>query len=190
MTSSKTNLPQVLRQFSRNYLDAFSQAHGHLPLVETDEDWISPCEQGKANENESYWQPVEIAQLDQQQTLTFDNVESALEINLHPDIITYFTTLYSESINASSEDGKLSLLFAWNFDDFQRLQENIIGHILMKRKLKQAETIFFAVTDAEDIIVSLDNASGEIWAERVGCKPHKKLANSLADYISQLTPEV
>lgn len=190
MTSSNTNLPQVLLQFSRNYLDAYSHAHGHLPLVEADEDWPSPCEQGSANDKECYWQPVEIAQLEQQQDISFSNVESALEMTLHPDIHCYFTTLYSESINARSDDGKLSLLFAWNFDDFQRLQENIIGHILMKRKLKQAETIFFAVTDAEDIIVSLDNVTGEVWVERVGCKPHKKLADSLADYIKQLTPEV
>jgi SecY interacting protein Syd len=59
----------------------------------------------------------------------------------------------------------------------------------MKQKLKQAETIFFAVTDEEDMIISLDNISGEVWVERVGCKPHKKLSNSLVEFISQLTPK-
>ena len=59
----------------------------------------------------------------------------------------------------------------------------------MKQKLKQAETVFFAVTDEEDMIISLDNSSGEVWVERVGCKPHKKLSDSLVDFISQLTPK-
>jgi SecY interacting protein Syd len=84
----------------------------------------------------------------------------------------------------------LSLLFAWNKDDFERLQENLIGHILMKRRLKQEETVFFAVTDEEDMIISVDNASGSVWVERVGCKPHKQLSDSLAQFISQLTPVV
>ncbi len=111
-------------------------------------------------------------------------------LTLHKDIKSYFTSLYSESLDALCDEGGLSLLFAWNKKDFERLQENLIGHILMKRRLKQQETIFFAVTDEEDIIISLDNATGEIWVERVGCKPHKKLSNSLAQFISQLTPVV
>ena len=58
----------------------------------------------------------------------------------------------------------------------------------MKQRLKQTETVFFAVTDEEDIIISIDNANGEVWVERVGCKPHKKLSDSLANFIEQLTP--
>jgi SecY interacting protein Syd len=40
------------------------------------------------------------------------------------------------------------------------------------------------------MIISVDNASGEVWVEQVGCKPHKKLSDSLALFISQLTPVI
>jgi len=199
MTSSnqaKTNLVEILQQFSKQYVSQYQHVHSHLPIVEQDEQWPSPCEvshENSVNEHtylslgEVFWQPVNI---EKEQELNFDNVESALELVLHPDIKTYFTTLYSESLDATCEEGNLSLLFAWNKDDFQRLQENLIGHILMKQRLKQGETIFFAVTDEDDMIISIDNDTGAVWVERVGCEPHKKLAESLTQFISKLVPMV
>ena len=203
MTSSnqtKPNLADILQQFSQQYVAHYKNTYSHLPKIEHDDEWPSPCETSNSElsnvnndiENPSlltgevYWQPVVITK---EQALSFDNVESALEIDLHGDIKTYFTTLYSESLDATCEEGNLSLLFAWNKADFQRLQENIIGHILMKRRLKQAETVFFAVTDEEDIIISIDNNSGSVWVERVGCEPHKKLAESLTVFIRNISPK-
>ena len=198
MTSSnqaKTNLVNVLQEFSKNYLSQYQKTHSHLPMVEQDNDWPSICEvankEGKVEDSlldgHVFWQPVEI---NKTQELNFENVESALDLMLHPDVKTYFTTLYSESLHATCEEGELSLLFAWNKNDFQRLQENVIGHILMKQRLKQKETIFFAVTDEEDVIISVDNATGTVWVERVGCEPHKKIADTLALFIAKLTPKV
>jgi SecY interacting protein Syd len=195
MTSSNQSnaqLADILRQFSEQYITAYQQKHGCLPVIEHDDEWPSPCEQSDTKQKmplqgDVYWQPVAV---EKNEALSFENVESALELTLHDDIKTYFTSLYSESLNAKCGEGELSLLFAWNKDDFERLQENLIGHILMKRRLKQEETIFFAVTDEEDMIISLDNASGTVWVERVGCKPHKQLSDSLAQFISQLTPVV
>jgi len=193
MTSTNITLAQTLLNFSKNYSKQHIEQFGYLPTVEHDEKWLSPCELGPHDTSQHYWQPVSMDsdQLtdNKKETLSFSNVESALNLELHPDIKTYFTTIFSGDIEAICEEGELSLLFAWNKDDFDRLQENLIGHILMKQKLKQAETIFFAVTDEEDIIISLDNNSGEVWVERVGCKPHKKLSDSLVDFISQLTPK-
>jgi len=199
MTSSNqanTNLVEILRQFSKQYVNQYQQVHSHLPKIEQDDEWPSSCEVSNVygeiehtalSLGEVFWQPVN---LEKEQELNFDNVESALELTLHPDIKTYFTTIYSESLDATCEEGGLSLLFAWNKDDFQRLQENLIGHILMKQRLKQSETVFFAVTDEEDMIISIDNDTGSVWVERVGCEPHKLLAESLAQFISKLTPIV
>jgi SecY interacting protein Syd len=195
MTSSNQsneNLVQRIKQFSEQYITDYQQAHACLPTVEQDEEWPSPCEQGEAEKSTSlqakvYWQPISI---EKAEGLSFDNVESALELTLHDDIKTYFTLLYSESLDARCDEGELSLLFAWNKQDFERLQQNLIGHILMKQRLKQKETIFFAVTDEEDMIISVDNASGSVWVERVGCKPHKQLSDSLAQFIGQLTPVI
>ena len=109
---------------------------------------------------------------------------------MHDSIKQYFTCYYAESVDAECEEGRLSLLFPWNQDDFARLQENIIGHILMKRKLKQPETVFFAVTDQEDFILSIENETGAVWVEQVGKAPHKKLSDNLTDFIQQLTPVI
>lgn len=195
MTSSnQTNehLAQVLQRFSEHYIADYHKTHTSLPTVEHDDDWPSPCEQGTTEQasslqGEVYWQPVAI---EKSEELSFDNVELALELTLHDDIKTYFTLLYSESLDAHCDEGELSLLFAWNKSDFQRLQENLIGHILMKQRLKQKETVFFAVTDEEDMIISVDNEDGSVWVERVGCKPHKQLSDSLAEFISLLTPVI
>lgn len=199
MTSSnptKINLVDILQQFSKRYVNQYQNVHSHLPKITQDEKWPSTCEVSHENGDiehellstgQVFWHPVNI---EKGQALNFDNVESALELILHSDIKTYFTTLYSESLDATCEEGNLSLLFAWNKDDFQRLQENLIGHILMKQRLKQTETVFFAVTDEEDMIISIDNDTGSVWVEQVGCQPHKKLADSLAQFICKLAPMV
>ncbi len=192
MTSTNKTLAQSLLKFSTDFCHQHTEQFGHLPLMDHDEQWLSPCEVGPHDDKHHYWQPFvmdnEQVKDDKLESLSFTNVESALNLELHPDIKTYFTTIFSGDIEALCHEGQLSLLFAWNREDFDRLQENIIGHILMKQRLKQAETVFFAVTDEEDMIISVDNSNGEVWVERVGCKPHKKLSDSLACFIKELTP--
>jgi SecY interacting protein Syd len=185
MKISNHSLNELVWQFSQDYLQAYQDKFQHLPIIQKDEDWLSPCEQGVHEEIFSLWRPIKMAQV-----LTFDNVEEALEIKLHADIKNYFTTIYSDSLDASCVEGDLSLLFAWSEKDFARLQENIIGHILMKTKLKQKLTIFFALTDDEDHIISLDNDTGSVWVEKVGREPHKKIAETLVEFMSQLTPRI
>jgi SecY interacting protein Syd len=190
MTSSNelninNRLSELLLVFAAEYKNHYQKVHGSFPTIEQDEQWPSLCEMTETlNDGNVSWQAVAM----EKSVLGFDNVESALNLTLHEDIKCYFTSIYSESLSAKCLEGELSLLFAWNDDDFQRLQENIIGHILMKQRLKQEETIFFAVTDEEDTIISIINSTGEVWVEQVGCKPHKKIADSLVEFIEQLSP--
>ncbi|MFT5757668.1 MAG: SecY interacting protein Syd [Alteromonadaceae bacterium] len=185
MKLSPTSLSEMMKHFFDGYIEQYQEKHGHLPLIDIDEDWPSPCLQHTHNDNDIFWRPIKISE-----PLSFDNVALALEFNLHADIQTYFTTYYSESINATCSEGALSLLLPWSSKDFKRLQENIIGHILMKKRLKQPITIFFAVTDDEENILSINNDTGEVWVERVGCLPHKKLSNSLSDFFQKISPDV
>jgi SecY interacting protein Syd len=190
MTSTNITLAQTLLKFSQKYSQHHIEQFGHLPTMKYDEQWMSVCEVGSYNDDYILWQPVVMntgqVETTDSEALSFVNVEAALDLKLHKDIKTYFTTVFSGEIEVECDEGKISLLFAWNREDFDRLQENIIGHILMKQKLKQAETVFFAVTNEEDMIISIDNSNGEIWLERVGCKPHKKLSDSLDHFIKQL----
>ena len=171
MKISNFALDELVWRFSQDYLQDYQQRFQHLPITE----------QGVHQDIFSLWQPIKVTE-----TLTFDNVEAALEVKLHHDIKAYFTAIYSDSLDASCVEGDLSLLFAWNLKDFARLQENIIGHILMKIKLKQKLTVFFAMTDDDDHIISISNDTGAVWVEKVGCEPHKKLADTLAGFIEQL----
>lgn len=183
MTGKNNQLPELINEFLTSYVQQYQKKYQHLPLVEHDEQWPSPCLKGKHSvDGYDYWQPNAI-----EDSIDFINVEQALELTLHQDIKTFFTEFYSDVIDAEHEQGKLQLLFAWSKDDFERLQQNLIGHILTKRRLKQPETVFFAVTDQEDFILSVENDTGAVWVEQVGKVPHIKLADSLAEFIQQLT---
>jgi len=187
MKSSEINfenltLNELIWKFGQNYVDAYQQKFNTLPIAEIDPESTSPCQVSATDDENATWKAIKIVD-----ELDFDNINNALNVEIHQDIKTYFCTMYADSIHAQHEDGKLSLLFAWNHEDFLRLQENIIGHIMMKQRLKQKITIFFAVTDEEDMIVSLDNDSGEVWLERVGCEPHRKLADNVMSFISSLS---
>ncbi|OKY26306.1 SecY-interacting protein [Thalassotalea sp. PP2-459] len=184
-TKQLPKLTELILNFGQQYLSEFKSKLGHYPVIEADEEWPSPCELTPFDEQLVTWQPIKI-----EDNLSFDNVEEALSITLHPSIKTYFTTQYSESIPANCQEGNLQLLFAWSKKDFERLQQNMIGHILMKKKLKQNITLFFALTDKDDIILTVDNESGEVWVEKVGAKPHKKVADSLASFIASLSPDI
>lgn len=185
MKSSPCELMQSLSLFSEKYLSQYQERYQHLPLIEKDEQWPSSCLSGDYDKNHQYWQPCDITE-----TLSFENVEEALGVIIHSDIKKYFTTIYSDTLDASCAEGALSLLFVWSEADFQRLQENIIGHVLMKQKLNQPLTLFFALTDDENMILSVNNDNGEVWVEKVGCIAHKKVADSLTDFLGMLTPRI
>lgn len=174
---------------SRKYADFIQQSllwhqQQQLPLTTwADLASPSPSQVGDIIDGSVQWQPVL-----QQPTADFSNVEQALELRLHPDIISYYQHYFGAGLAAEHQRGKLALLMVWNADDLARLQENIIGHILMKRRLKQRETVFFATTEDDDILLSVLNSTGEVYLERVGQEVSEKLASNLAEFISQLQP--
>ena len=178
------NIEMALDRFVDSYIKLAQSKDGLQ--VEYDSEWQSPCINGSFDDGEQVlWQPVL-----QDQDLSFDDMANALEISIAPEFETFFTRYWSDHLEARTADGNLSLLQVWNQDDFERLQQNLIGHVLMKRRLKQADTLFFAVTDQEDYIVSLECETGHVVVERVGKRPHKTLANSIADFINQLQPAI
>jgi len=157
------------------------------PLQTTfDQDWLSPCQYGEVDHKGNInWRPVL-----REDKVDFSAVEQALELELHPDIKLYYSHYWSNNIDAKTQRGQLQLLQAWNQDDFERLLQNIIGHILMKRKLKQKVTVFFAVTDEDDFILSMDNDTGQVMLEQVGLEAEEVLANNLGDFFERLTPVI
>lgn len=178
-----TPLEKALDSFVTRYVQQ-AKEQGKPLQIEYDPDWPSACYQGVASVGEWVaWLPVKC-----QPKLNLSNLEQGLELTIHADIHTFFTRYWSDNLNATTSKGKLQLLLPWNEDDFVRLQQNLIGHVMMKRRLKHPETLFFAVTDQEDYILTVDNASGAVMLERVGVLATETLAPNLASFIDSLQP--
>ena len=156
------------------------------PEIEPDAQWPSPCEftdNSNSVDDKTYWKPVK-----HQDDLAFDNVGRAMDLVVDEQYSALFSLFYADNINAQHKDGPLQFLQAWSQDDFERLQQNLIGHLMMKAKLKQPATLFFALTDEDDLNLVVVNDSGEVWLEYVGKEPHKKVADDLIEFITQSTP--
>ena len=150
--------------------------------------WLSPCVDANNTKDaidgqEVAWQPVLRERQD-----TLKNLEDALEIHIPDELQQLFCRYYSHDLNAQTEQGKLTILQVWNPEDFDRLQKNLIAHVLMKRRLKQADTLFFALTDEEDFILSVMLSSGAVMLEKVGKAPQQEIASSLTDFMTRLSP--
>ena len=152
---------------------------GAAPRVFHDSQWPSPCEISDTVENESVaWQ-----QVDQQGSL--ENLANALEVSFPAALSAYFSSFYSDNLFVSFDQKNLCLLQPWSDDDFDRLQQNITGHVLMKRRLKQADTVFFATCEEEDLLLVMKLEDASIWLEYLGKEPHHKLADSMDEFLSR-----
>lgn len=176
-----------LDQFIANFL-SYHDASGHKLTVTYDSAWPSPCYSECAgldveNGAEVLWRPKF-----QTENNSFSNVEEALGYTLNEDYCQFFTRYYSDNLPAIAKQGACELLQVWNAEDFARLQQNLIGHLLMKQRLKQAPTLFFALTDDEDFILSVVNETGEVVLEQVGLSPKEIISPCLGDFIAGLQP--
>lgn len=173
----------ALERFVSEYIQQHQQQQ--LPMVtQFDQEWVSPCSEYEGEQDEWIpWQPVK-----QDENCQFTDFEKALDIKMNPELAGFFTHYFSNNLDAEAQKGTLQLLLPWNKDDFERLQQNLIAHVLMKRRLGQDDTLFFAVTDEEDFIISVHNPTGNVVLEQVGLEPQETLAENLTEFIAQLRP--
>lgn len=172
---------QALRQLAADYSKAVANKTGFLPQVCHDQQWRSPCEAEPVNDGEMVqwqWQ-------NQSGQLNFSELENALELSLHGDIKQYYNSIYSGPLFVTFDEQQIELLQVWNDDDFDRLKHNIIGHILMQRRLKLDHTVFIGCVINSEKMLSIDNQSGELILEVAGNKQRTTLANSLSEFLTQ-----
>ena len=164
------------------------QVQDYLPQQEFDPEWDSPCfieasNSAQLRAEHKAWLPVK-----RDEITSFSNIESALNIELDPQIADFFGAYFSDHMPASFNDEIIELVQVWSADDFDRLQENMIAHLMMKKTLKQPPTLFIASCVDEMQIIALDNVSGEVVRETLGKGITAVLAPDLASFISLLTP--
>jgi SecY interacting protein Syd len=132
-----------------------------------------------------YWKPQPAVASD-----GLSGISRALDIQLHEDIVPFFTSQYAGDMSAVLGDLALDLVQVWSEDDLQRLQENQIGHLVTQRRLKLSPTLFLATTDSELQLISLCNLTGNVLLEQFGSKQREVLAESLSEFLSRLQPVV
>lgn len=179
-----SSLP-ALDLFLSKYQQAYVDQLGEQPRYYAQEQ-ESDCVVGEMDSDGAvFWQGIVRENPGQ-----FDNVESALELTLCPEINTFYGRHFSAPLFFDSQWGSGELIQVWNQTDFEYLQQNIIGHLMMKKKLKQEPTWFIGVLDDEDKMLTVNNSDGSVWVEIPGELQSTKLAESLDEFISLLTPRV
>ena len=173
---------QALRDFTTRYCDAWHEKHHSWPLSEELYGVPSPCIIS-TNSDAVYWQPQPFVG---EQNLAA--VERAFDIVLQPAIQTFYTTQFAGDIHAQFAEHPLTLLQTWSEDDFRRVQENLIGHLVTQKRLKLSPTLFIATLENELDVISLCNLSGEVCKETLGTRNRQVLAPSLAEFLKQLNP--
>lgn len=159
----------------------------HECMVEFDAQWPSPCLVDPDNITKDLWVKWQPVSRQSDASANLKHLGTALEIQIPDTIECFYCAYYADHLSVNFEGRVMTLLQIWNKEDFARLQENIIGHVLMKRRLKQPDTIFIGVTDDDEELISIIPSSGEVVFEYVGRTPHQVVANSLQEFIGYLT---
>ncbi|MFO6422909.1 SecY-interacting protein [Motilimonas sp. KMU-193] len=184
---SQSPLKQLSAFFQR--CEAHWQQLNQWPEVEYDEQWPSPCQRGAPIDGMITWQPA--LNTDK---VNFDNVAGALNCTVHPDVNDFFSTWYCDPLpcrfmSEGAEPMMITLVQAWNLADYERLQENVIAHMLMQRRLKLPDTVFIASCEDEMQILAVVNDTGEVILEQLGKGKVKTLAPTLGEFLDRLQPE-
>lgn len=149
------------------------------------EEWKSPIYGKVVDDDTVEWTPCR-----QPESLNFDELESALELTFHDSIKTVFGRWYSGDLALNYQGHAINFLQVQSVEDGERLLANITGHILMKRKLKQPETVFIGLAGHDDgLLLTIDNQSGAVGLEWVGKEQHDILASSLSEWLNDCKPQ-
>ncbi|KTF17902.1 SecY-interacting protein [Pseudoalteromonas sp. H105] len=171
-----------LEQLHKKFAQHTTEKTGRSPLIEQDSNWPSPCEVGDVDEHgQIQWQAVR-----RENPGSLIDLAKALDVTFPEALHHYYGSFFGGGIIATIEEHEVELLQAWSDDDFDLLQQNITGHVLMKRKLKQKPSVFIGLTEQEDLLVTVLLESGEVCLEYVGKQPHHVLASNLEEFVKAL----
>ncbi len=130
------------------------------------------------------WQTIR-----REQPGSFANVSHALELPLHADIDEFYGQFFAAHLLFEADFGEGELLQPWSQDDFEFLQQNLIGHLMMKRKLKQPPTWFIGLLGQGDEMICVDNETGAVWRETLVSSPQRSWQTVWKSFLLCCAPE-
>ena len=173
---------EALKAFTQRYCAEWQKQKGTQPRSEELYGVPSPCIVS-TDEEAVFWQPQPF-----QPDETLEAVERALGIVIQPQLHAFYTTQFAGDMPATFGERELTLLQVWGPDDFQRVQENLIGHLVTQKRLKLSPTLFIGTLDSDLDIISVCNLSGEVVLETVGSRHRTTLSASIESFLSHLEP--
>lgn len=174
----------ALSDFSSRFLQAWCDAGQGFPRSEDLVGLESPCVETDSG-YEVTWKPVEREPMGD-----LSGVEKGIELCLHEDIKIFYGAQFSGDMTARFRELEFDLLQVFSENDSLRLQENILGHLVMQRRLKLKPTVFIGVLDAEDQVISICNLTGQVILETLGKDIRDVLAADIETFLQQLEPVV
>lgn len=172
----------ALTNFTTRYCDAWHEKQGTWPQSAELYGVPSPCIISTL-EDSVIWQPKPFT--DEQNV---NAVERAMDLVVQAAVHAFYTTQFAGDMTACFADVEITLLQTWSEDDLQRVQENLIGHLVTQKRLKLSPTLFIATLDSELDVISVCNLSGEVIKETIGTRNRDVLAPSLADFLTRIEP--
>ncbi|WP_392563260.1 SecY-interacting protein [Orbus wheelerorum] len=169
--------------FTKRYIDIWQDTVNHNPKSSELYGMPSPCIKDTID-LAIFWLPIRPS------PHTLNIVEEVVNIRIHDDAHLFYGTQYAGDMKAQWNHLSLSLLQIWSDDDFSRLEQNIIAHLTMQKRLKRRPSIFIATTDDETEIVSIDNQTGNVILEKLITNETDVLADDLDAFLSSLKPIV
>lgn len=180
----ESDVQQALKAFTSRFCDAWHEAHATWPQSEELYGVPSPCIISTL-QDKVIWQPQPF-----EPAADLSAVERAMDIVLRADTHSFYTTQFAGDMPAQFAGETLTLLQTWSEDDFRRVQENLIGHLVTQKRLKLSPTLFIATREDELEVISVCNLSGEVVLEKLGTRQRTVLAPTLSDFLTRLEPRV
>ncbi len=174
----------ALTAFTERYCNAWHEQRGSWPQSEELYGIPSPCII-TSSDNYVIWQPQPFLP-----PRNVNPIEQAMEIVIQTPIQAYYTTQFAGDMTARFGDLTLTLLQSWSEDDFVRMQENLIGHLVTQKRLKLTPTLFIATLESELEVISFCNLRGEVIQETLGTRQRTVLSPNLVAFLDQLEPVV
>lgn len=176
------NVSSVLRAWTRTYCQHWQHVRGHPPASAELLGVPSPC-LIESRANVIFWRPQPFSL-----PVEMRFIERSLNVRVIDDTLMFYTSQFAGDMYASFAGSAITLIQPWNEQDFMQLQQNLIQHLVLKRRLGQTPTLFIATTTNKNEVISVCNVFGEVVLEQPDRELRRSIAHNITSFLAQVEP--